>query len=220
MKIIQPSFEILDLKSREDGIKLLKRIESIARISHRSEDKQTEDSWQRFIEAVVVKHGDWSVTEHCIVTVIARVDRGVSHEWVRHRIGSYTQESTRFVNYGGKDIEFIKPCFAGDCPVEASAAWNAEMYRAEQSYKEQIEFGQPPQIARSILPNATATTIAVTFNLRNWRQFFMSRVSKETHPDMRRTSDEILAKFKQLIPILYDDLEIGQKQSISMARAR
>lgn len=220
MKIIEPSFEILDLKTVEDGIRLLRRIEFLARISHRSEDKQTEDSWHKFIQFVVQTKGDWSVTEHCSVTVIARVDRGLTHEWVRHRIGSYTQESTRFVNYGNNDIEFIKPSFAGNDPVQASAAWNAEMYRMEQGYKDQLAMGQPPQIARSVLPNATASTIAVTYNLRSWRQFFMMRDTRETHPDMARTSVLLLKEFQRLIPILYDDLESGQKQSISLSRPR
>jgi thymidylate synthase (FAD) len=220
MKIIEPSFEILDLTCREDGVKLLRRVEYLARISHRSEDKQTEDSWQRFVTAVVLQHGDWSVVEHCIVTVVARVDRGVTHEWVRDRIGSYTQESTRFVNHGNKDIEFIKPSFAGDDPVAASAAWNAEMWRAEQAYREQLEMGQSPQIARSVLPNATASTIAVTYNLRQWRKFFMSRVCREVHPDFRRTTIPLLQKFKELIPILYSDIIPEEKQSISFSRPR
>ena len=220
MRIVEPSFQILDLGSREDGIKMLKRIEMLGRISHRSEDKQTEDSWERFIQAVVVGHGDWSITEHCSVTVVARVDRGTTHELVRHRIGSYTQESQRFVSYGNKDVEFIKPCFVGADSVAADAAFNAEMYRAEQAYKDQLSMGQPPQIARSVLPNATASTIALTYNLRNWRLLFMSRATKETHPNFRRTFDLLLVEFKRLIPILYDDLEIGQKQSISLARPR
>lgn len=220
MRIIEPSFQILDLGSREDGIKMLKRIEMLGRISHRSEDKQTENSWERFIQAVVVGHGDWSITEHCSITVVARVDRGVTHEWVRHRIGSYTQESTRFVNYEKKGLEFIKPSFAGDDPVMASSAWNADMVYAEDAYNNQLKMGQSPQIARSVLPSATAATLAATYNLRNWRLFFMSRNSKETHPDLRRTTDQILREFKRLIPILYDDIEIGQKQSISLARPR
>lgn len=220
MIAIEPSFEILDLKTREDGIKLLRRVEYLARISHRSEEKQTADSWERVIASAVMQKGDWSVTEHCSVTVIARVDRGVTHEWVRHRIGSYTQESTRFVNYGGRDIEFVRPSFAGDDPVSASAAWHASMYEAEQSYKDQLTLKQPPQIARSVLPNATASTIAVTYNLRNWRFFFMSRDTKETHPDFRRLVVPLLGKFQELIPLLYDDLTPGMKQSISFTRPR
>ena len=99
MKIVEPSFEIVNPVDREEGIAMLRKIEGYARISHASEERQTEDTWERFIKGVVIDHADWSVTEHQIVTVIARVDRGVSHEWVRDRIGSYTQESTRFVNY-------------------------------------------------------------------------------------------------------------------------
>jgi thymidylate synthase (FAD) len=220
MRVIAPSFEILDLTCREDGVKLLRRVEYLARISHRSEEKQTADSWERVLQSAVMQKGDWSVTEHCTVTVIARVDRGVTHEWVRHRIGSYTQESTRFVNYGNKEIEFIKPSFIGEDIVAAAAAWNATMYEAEQSYKEQLQMGQPPQIARSVLPSATASTIAVTYNLRNWRFFFMSRDTRETHPDFRRVTDKLLSEFKRLIPILYDDLEVGQKQSVSFSRPR
>lgn len=220
MKIIDPSFEILDIKSREDGINLLRRVEYMARISHRSEEKQTEDSWEKFLRFVLMQKGDWSVTEHCIVTVVARVDRGVTHEWVRHRMGSYTQESTRFVNYGGKDIEFVRPSFSGE-PNLPEIWWRSAMVDAEMNYNQQIECGQSPQIARSVLPNATASTIAVTYNLRNWRQFFMSRISREAHPDFRlRISIPLLRKFQELIPVLYDDLIPEEKQSILFSRPR
>jgi thymidylate synthase (FAD) len=220
MRIVEPSFEIVRPQTREQGIFCLREIERFARVSHRAEDKQTEDSWERFIKAVVVDKGDWSVTEHIVATVIARVDRGVTHEWVRHRIGSYTQESSRFVNYEKKGVEFIKPCFIGDDAVAVDAAWNAHMYEAEQSYMEMLSAGQSPQIARSVLPNATAATLVVTYNLRSWRQFFIMRTTKETHPDFKRTTIPLLAAFKERIPLLYDDIEPNQKQSISLARPR
>src|SRR5579859_2233585 len=113
MKIISPSFEVLTPfgpLGQDTGVQLLRFIEKLARISHRSEDKQTEDSWQKFIQAVVLGHGDWSVVEHASLTVVFRVDRGVTHELVRHRLFSFTQESTRFVNYSKRpDLEFILP---------------------------------------------------------------------------------------------------------------
>ncbi|MGH7745910.1 MAG: FAD-dependent thymidylate synthase, partial [Candidatus Dormibacteria bacterium] len=112
MKIIEPSFEILKPASKAEGIVALRFIECQSRISHRSEDSQTEETWGRFIEAVVLKRGDWSVVEHSSATVRFRVDRGVSHELVRHRLFSYTQESTRFVNGDKKypdGLEFIVP---------------------------------------------------------------------------------------------------------------
>lgn len=113
MKLIVPSFELrtwMGPLTPEDGIRLLRWIEWNARLSHRSEDAQTEDSWRRFLEAVVIKHGDFSVTEHSHVTAVMRIERGTSHEVVRHRLSSFTQESTRFVNYGKRgDIELIMP---------------------------------------------------------------------------------------------------------------
>ena len=113
MKIIQPSFKLSTPYNgeltREDGIKMLRFIEGQARISHRSEEKQTSDSWEKFLQAVVIGHGDWSVTEHASVTATIRTDRGITHEIVRHRLFSFTQESTRFVRYGNEEMEFIKP---------------------------------------------------------------------------------------------------------------
>lgn len=87
--------------TEEDGKALLMRSEFCARISHRSEERQ--DGYthtERFLRDIVLKHGDWSVTEHCVISADLEVDRGLSHELVRHRIAAYTQESTRFCNYG------------------------------------------------------------------------------------------------------------------------
>lgn len=218
MKIIYPSYEILDLPDRDAGIALLRKVERYARISHRSEDKQTPDSWERFIEAVVIKHGDWSVTEHCSVTVLARVDRGVMAEWTRHRIGAYTVESTRFVNYGKQDVVFVRPSFEGE--NESPFTWQNAMEDSEFYYKGLLSAGHSPQIARSVLPLALATTIACTYNLRSWRLFFQMRTTKETHPDFKRLTLPLLADFKARIPILYDDLEPDLKQSISLSRPR
>lgn len=218
MKIIEPSFEMLDPENRLAGIAMLRQIEKFARISHRAEDKQTSDTWERFIKSVVMEKGDWSVTEHVVVTVIARVDRGVSHEWVRHRIGSYTQESTRFVNYNKRDIEVIRPV---DFNItELAEDWQDSVAQSCTTYKNLVHHGISPQIARSVLPNALATTIAVTYNLRSWRQFFMMRTTRESHPDFRRITIPMLEEFKKRIPLLYDDIVPEEKQSISLSRPR
>jgi len=213
LKIIEPSFEILG----EPGVPTLRHIERMARISHRSEEAQTEDSWKRFITAVVLERGDWSVVEHASLTVVFRVDRGVTHELVRHRLFSFTQESTRFVNYKKKGgvLEFIYPANA---PEGCFANWDLSIQMAEQTYLELLEQGWRPQEARSVLPNSLASTIAVTGNLRVWRWFFLARTTRETHPDFLRISIPLLARFKELIPLLYDDIEPLQKQSISMGK--
>lgn len=230
MKIIEPSFTIVTPDGPWSGVNMLRQIESYARVSHRSEMDQTPDSWRRFIQAVVVEKGDWSVTEHVVATVIARVDRGTTHEWVRHRIGSYTQQSTRFINHGKRtadgelknELEFIMPEMTGDEPMvrERRWRWKDTMANAEQDYLSLLDRGATPQEARSVLPNATASTIVVTYNLRSWRQFLTMRTTKETHPDFKRVTIPLLAQFKERIPLLYQDIEPDVRQSIGLARAR
>ena len=210
----------------------LSRIEYAARISHRSEENAGLDP-QRFIKSVVIDHGDWSVVEHISVSVEMVVDRGITHEIVRHRIASYTQESTRFVNYAKKmPPAFIYPklnveciyCTGNDTPtpridnskpwlhglgeVECSydPSWLMGIYIAEESYKALLIKGWRPQEARSVFPNALASKIIITMNLRSWRHFFLMRTSKEAHPQMRQVTIPLLSEFKKLIPVLYDDI--------------
>ena len=204
--------------TRHDGILLLKRVEYFGRISHRSEDAQTEDSWERFITSVVLGHGDYSILEHASVTVDAIVDRGITHEWCRHRIGAYTQESTRFVNYEKKmPPSFIMPPgIAGD----ETSVWSDAIAYAEGTYKALLARGYAPQIARSVLPNALASRIIVTYNLRSWRHFFLMRTSKETHPQFREVTMPLLAEFQNTIPLLYADIVPLAKQSENLRKAR
>jgi thymidylate synthase (FAD) len=219
VKIIEPSFKLstpFGPLTPEGGIQMLRFIERQARISHRSEDAQTEDSWKRFITAVVIGHGDWSVTEHASVTATIRVDRGVTHELVRHRLFSFTQESTRFVRYKD-ELEFIQP--VNIVPTN-SATWSGAMDDVEERYKALLALGNRPQEARSVLPNALAATIAVTGNLRNWRLFFLMRTSKETHPDFKRITTPMLVEFQRVIPLLYDDIIIEQRQVDNLRMAR
>lgn len=225
MKIIEPSFNLSTPYSgnltRTDGVKMLRFVEQQARISHRSEDKQTLDSWNRFLTAVVIDHGDWSVTEHASITATIRTDRGITHELVRHRLFAFTQESTRFVRYKG-DMEFILPeqVKNSDNYVELSGLFVDQMFTAENSYRTLLDKQVRPQEARAILPNSLAATIAVTGNLRNWRHFLLMRTSKETHPDFKRITIPMLAEFKNVVPLLYDDIIPEQRQVDNLRKAR
>lgn len=236
-RFIAPSYEIVTPKTSEEGVALLRRVEEFSRISHRSEDLMTDDSWKRFIKFVVVEKGDWSVAEHCIASVRMRLSRGITHELVRHRIASYTQESTRFVNYGKKDREgnLVRPHMEFVLPLSLTRRdgepWTRDQVDAlldfeegckseEARYHRQIARGVKPQIARDGLPHALASTVAVTMNLRGWRHIFMMRSTKETHEDFRRVLDSVLVDFKSRIPILYDDIEAGLKQSESLSKPR
>lgn len=216
MKIIKPYAKILDLPDREAGIKLLKKIEWCARISHRSEDAQTDDSWERIIQSVVMNHCDFSVIEHASVSVDAVMDRGISHEWVRHRLFSFTQSSTRFINHTKKiPPEFIQPelseeverAYNGEqIELSPQQLWQHSINTAENTYRKLIEAGYAPQIARSVLPNSLSTRIITSGNLRNWRHFLLMRTTKETHPQMREITIPLLEEFRAKIPLLFDDI--------------
>lgn len=209
MNIVKPYAKLIGTEDASFGINLLRKIEWAGRISHRSEDAQTEHSWARFIQAVVIGHGDWSIVEHASATVDALVDRGITHEIVRHRLFSFTQESTRFVNYEKKmPASFIMP----ELNEAQRCSWERNIEEAEASYKEMISQGCAPQIARSVLPNALASRIIITGNLRNWRHFLIMRTTKETHPQCREVTIPLLAEFKSKIPILFDDIEPFQRQ--------
>lgn len=230
MNVVQPYAKMVgpnlptDPFTREDGIKLLRRIEYFGRISHRSEDAQTDDSWERFVRAVVLGHGDWSIVEHASVTVDMLVDRGITHEVVRHRLFSFTQESTRFVNYEKKmPPSFIVPDavnYEDDGAIRILHSWKSAIEQAEKSYRSLLAAGCTPQIARSVFPNALASRIAITGNLRNWRHFFIMRVTKEAHPQMREVTVPLLEEFKAAIPILFEDIEPMAKQSDQMKKMR
>lgn len=217
--------------TREHGIRLLRIIEYKGRISHRSEDSQTPESWERFIKAVVLGHGDWSIVEHASACVDVFVDRGITHELVRHRLFSFTQESTRFVNYEKKmPPAFIEPPGLSDDAEKASngeaielstrQVWNHAINTAEAMYKRLLARGLPPQIARSVFPNALGSRIAMTANLRNWRHFLIMRTTKETHPQCREITIPLLQEFQEKIPILFDDIVPLESQAHALKKAK
>ena len=145
-------------------------------------------------------------------------DRGVSHEIVRHRIASYSQESTRYCDYSGGHITFIIPPwveiesgkYSGlSCPGPISAAGNSwfwSMANACITYKHLRKLNWKPEQARSVLPNSLKTEIVITMNLREWRHFFRLRTALAAHPQMREIAIPLLTEFKQLIPVVFDDI--------------
>ncbi len=225
MNIVQPYARLLPPPGSSGtfspihGVILLRHIEWCARISHRSEDAVTVDSYNRLLRSIVLQHGDWSVVEHATVSADFYVDRGITHELVRHRLFSYTQESTRFVNYEKKmPPSFIKPLDLKE--GFQTTSWMDAIQYAENYYKMLVGTGAAPQIARSVFPNALASRIIVTGNLRNWRHFLLMRTTKETHPQMRQVTIPLLKEFQEKIPIFYEDIEPMAKQSDNLNKGR
>ena len=205
MKIIEPSFEILD---DINGKETLKKIELAARTCYKSEDKITDDSAEKFVRNLI-KRGHESALEHEKVSVRIICDRGVSHEIVRHRLASYSQSSTRYCNYSqgkfGSELTFIKPCFWPE-ESELYNGWSISMEQAEYWYMTLIKNGCSPQEARTVLPNSLKTEIVMTANLREWRHFFKLRCAPDAHPQMQEIARMMLKEFSQKIPVVFDEL--------------
>lgn len=191
-----------------DGQEILKKIEACGRVCYKSEGKIEEGSAEKFV-ANLIKRGHEAVLEHASITVKFVVDRGVSHEIVRHRIASYCQESTRYCNYSkenfGSEITFIIP----DYLVYGSAAWKTwkeTMKACEDAYFKLLDLGLLPQEARAVLPNSLKTEVVMTANLREWRTFFKLRTADAAHPQMREVTRPLLDELKELIPVVFDDI--------------
>ena len=206
MKIIKPSAEII---APLDGIPVsrLLTIEKAGRVCYKSEDRITGGSAAKFVEGIIGR-GHESVLEHVSLTVRFVCDRGVSHEIVRHRLASYSQESTRYCNYSngkfGGEITVIEPLFfaPGSRPYER---WKEACSDAEDAYFDLLEMGATPQEARSVLPNSLKTEVVMTANLREWRHFCKLRCSPAAHPDMRRVAKLLCKKLQFSIPVVFDD---------------
>ena len=202
MRVIEPSFEIITPIDREA---ILRHIELCGRVCYKSEGNISEGSAERLIKHMLDR-GHESPIEHFSISVRVICDRGVSHEWVRHRIASYSQESTRYCNYAkdkfGNEITFIKP--AGiDVGADAYSIWAAAMKDAERSYLDLLKLGVAPENARSVLPNSLKTEFICTMNLREWRHFFELRTSPAAHPDMRAVACPLKEEFHKLLPELF-----------------
>ncbi len=196
-----------------DGQKMLEKIEKVARTCYKSEEKIQEGSAAKMV-ASLIKSGHEAMLEHASVTVKFVVDRGISHELVRHRLASFAQESTRYCNYSkddfGSEITFIIPEYL-DYKSAGWNTWKETMKACEDSYFKLLDIGLTPQEARAVLPNSTKTEVVMTANLREWRHFFKLRALGTTgkpHPQMLEVTVPLLEDFKQMIPVVFDDLVV------------
>lgn len=212
MIVVKPEVEIIDMPDYSD---VIRKIEKIGRVCYKSEDRIQNDSAEKFI-AGIIKRGHESVIEHASVSVKVICDRGVTHEIVRHRVASYSQESTRYCNYSKDKFQSqisvvdIATGFSYDMenPTDCQKyeIWQEAMENAEKSYFRMLEAGASPQEARAVLPNSLKTELVMTMNLREWRHFFKLRTSNRAHPQMKEVSKLILEVFRQKLPVFFQDI--------------
>lgn len=205
MNFCDASVEIL---TPLDGKEILRHIERCGRVCYKSEDKIEDGSAERFVGGII-KRGHEAVLEHFSITVKFVVDRGVSHEIVRHRVASYCQESTRYCNYGSDKFDggvtFVWPCYLRADSKEAYE-WANSCEQAEKAYLAMLRNKCTPQEARAVLPNSTKTELVMTANLREWRHFLKLRTSRAAHPQIREVAMMLLAQLQRAIPVVFDDI--------------
>jgi thymidylate synthase (FAD) len=210
MKVIQQSYEILtDLSNPIETI--LKPLERAGRICYKSENNITNDSCLTFCKNIL-NRGHEAVIEHSQLSVKFIVDRAIANELVRHRIASYCQESTRYVNYSkdkfGNEIKVIEPEDLLPRDSTNYNIWWMACKNAEEAYMAMLSNDVKPEIARNVLPLSTATEIIMTANIREFRSIMKLRTSTRAHPQMRSIMRKLLDEFKSKIPVLFDDIDV------------
>lgn len=213
MKIVNPRYEILSYPTMRN----LKALEYIGRTCYKSEKNITDISAERFVKNLIDK-GHEAIIEHAYITVKFICDRGVSHEIVRHRLASFAQESTRYCNYTSdkfdNHITVIRPIFYDDTESLQYKIWVDSCVQSEQAYFKLIANGSTPEEARCVLPNSLKTELVMTANLREWRHFFKLRaadITGKAHPQIKQLSIPLLKELQSLLPVVFDDISVGDK---------
>lgn len=215
VKIINADVSIADPLLPESPEAILKKIETIGRSCYKSEEYITNESASKFVRRLI-RDGHEAMLEHVSISVKFVVDRGISHEIVRHRVASYAQESTRYCNYSkdkfGSEITVIQPYYLLVGTPEWTA-WFDACKTAENAYFEMLDAGRTPQEARAVLPNSLKTELWMTANLREWRHFLKLRAAGTTgkpHPQMAEVAVKLLQCFKAYLPDVFYDIEVQE----------
>lgn len=204
MQIIEPSIQV----EKIDGKKIMKNIERACRTCYRSEGKITEESYKTLLKNCI-NRGHESVLEHEKVTVRMICDIGVYKDLTRHRIASFSIESTRYCNYGKdkfeNEIKFIKPCNI-DEKSELYNIWENSCLDIEENYLKMSKLEATPDQMRMILPHSTAAEVTMTANIREWIHILELRTSAHTHPAVRQLLIPLLLHFKEIMPEIFENI--------------
>lgn len=216
IEVVKPSAEVI---SRLEYDEMMAFLEKCGRTCYKSEDRITLGSAERFVEKIC-KNNHESVLEHASVTVRFICSRACSHQLVRHRIGAYSQESQRYVNYNKKGYQVICPPsvgipagrythwhYYGDLSHQQND-WLSGVGYAFAAYEKAMKEGLKPEDARFFLPNACKTEIVATYNLRMWRHVFRERaLNPHAQWEIKSLMTGLLREFRSTLPVVFGDLQ-------------
>lgn len=218
------TYKILAIMNGINGEDSLSLMETAGRTAYQSRDKITQESAVKFIAMLRKRHHE-SVLEHsCMVVEFNDLSRGFTHELVRHRLASFTQESTRYVDENtfkivippnkDPDEKLVELTLPDGAKQKVSFKDWAELN--EQMYRGLRAAGWMPQDARQILPTGIKSQIVVTANLREWRHIFKMRCAVDAHWEIRKVMVDLLKEVQQKIPVVFDDFKISEDGQSAM----
>ena len=219
MKIVEPIIYV----EPYDGVKIMKRLERACRTCYRSEDTISDTSYKTLLKNCI-NRGHESILEHEKISIRMICDIGVYKDLTRHRIASFSIESTRYCNYGrdkfDNQIKFIKPVFYTDTWIDRnyegstmtedehkSMLWYRCMEDIEESYLNMTKIGCKPDELRMLLPHSTAAEVNMTANIREWKHILSLRCTNHAHPAIQQILIPLLLKFKEDMPEIFDSVD-------------
>lgn len=204
MQIVDPYIQV----EKVDGIKIMKNVERACRTCYRSEGKITDESYKTLLKNCITR-GHESVLEHEKITIRMYCDLGVYKDITRHRIASFSIESTRYCNYGkdkfGNELKFIKPCNIEE-GTKLYKLWEEACEKIEKNYIEMSKLGALPDQLRMILPHSIGAEVTMTANIREWKHILSLRASNHTHPSIRQLMIPLLLYFKEIMPEIFEEV--------------
>ena len=175
-------------------------LEHAGRVCYRSKGRGDPAAFLR----ARIREGHESLIEHAAATFeISGISRACSHQLVRHRIASYSQESQRYVDMA--DPEWVLPPAVAEDP-EARAIWERFAEQVTTAYRALRERGIRKEDARFVLPNAAATRIIATYNFRELRHIFRLRISPHAQWEIRQVAVRMLEAIYPHAPAVFGDL--------------
>lgn len=203
MEIIKPSIRpVRHINSHE----ILVELETAARKCYKSEDKLTAENAGNVLGQCITSGHD-SVIEHIQLSFDVVLDNGILREWTRHRIASYSVESTRYCNYGKRGMKFVEPLeFTGEDCIGRMHVWKDSCEMVEGAYNSLRNMGAQLQEAREVLNFSVGCEMRFSANLRSLRNLLRLRCAKEAHLHMRQLCIPMLLYLRIMVPIVFDDI--------------
>lgn len=235
MKIIEPHAELIDDINAADIYAKIERCgrvcyqsqptpaivikegdfsqEDIAKISTDIQSLKTMEPPSVQFVRKLIKRGHESVLEHVSLTFHIVCDRAIMAELTRHRLASFSVESTRYCKYDELEVllpigfDEPNPLKKGTDAMIRYCVFFGMVEQAECRYKGLLDAGATPEQARAVLPLCLKSELYMTANLREWRYILKLRTSKHVHPQMRLIMNQILAEFKEKLPVIVEDIK-------------